>query len=355
MNNRYLDKTGLKSFFDKLYAIFQPRQDMSLSTSSKNIVSSINEVNENTLEEIEDLDGIKSHLYGVPIASLRTKKVLNSYNRLTLPYDAANFILGQEYRLPTAEEMTELIENCYWEYYDENNTPYFHVPGYKVISKTNATNNIFLPLLGLIDDTELRDIGKYGHYWTSQAIAPDKNATALYLAEKARPTTANINRNIALQIRPVAAKSTSSNDFVDLGLSVKWCKHNIGAINPYNTGIYFPWGEVRPHTKSIAHKDNDEKHFGDGEKNQIFDKLNELSKREGVYTFMGTVETYSKLPVIDLVCGHIYLVKDEDKKYVWIEYVDQTGTVVKAIWEPLGSGGGEHYSSIEESIIKSLF
>lgn len=32
-------------------------------------------------------------------------------------------------------------------------------------------------------------------------------------------------------------------EFVDLGLSVKWAKWNVGATNPYELGGYFAWGE----------------------------------------------------------------------------------------------------------------
>lgn len=33
---------------------------------------------------------------------------------------------------------------------------------------------------------------------------------------------------------------------VDLGLSVKWADHNVGAVNPEDFGDYFAWGETAP-------------------------------------------------------------------------------------------------------------
>lgn len=33
---------------------------------------------------------------------------------------------------------------------------------------------------------------------------------------------------------------------VDMGLSVKWADHNIGAISPEDFGDYFAWGEIAP-------------------------------------------------------------------------------------------------------------
>ena len=36
---------------------------------------------------------------------------------------------------------------------------------------------------------------------------------------------------------------------VDLGLTVKWADHNVGAVNPWDYGDYYAWGETE--TKSI--------------------------------------------------------------------------------------------------------
>lgn len=35
-------------------------------------------------------------------------------------------------------------------------------------------------------------------------------------------------------------------DYVDLGLSVKWAKCNLGAENPWDYGDYYSWGEIEP-------------------------------------------------------------------------------------------------------------
>ncbi len=36
----------------------------------------------------------------------------------------------------------------------------------------------------------------------------------------------------------------NSYEAVDLGLSVKWASHNVGAVNPEDFGSYYGWGEV---------------------------------------------------------------------------------------------------------------
>lgn len=53
-------------------------------------------------------------------------------------YDAATVNLGSDWRLPTKEEMKELIDNCTWEWVQLNG-----INGYRIIGKNN--NSIFLP------------------------------------------------------------------------------------------------------------------------------------------------------------------------------------------------------------------
>lgn len=39
---------------------------------------------------------------------------------------------------------------------------------------------------------------------------------------------------------------SQSQEYVDLGLSVKWAKCNLGAKNPWENGDYYAWGETSP-------------------------------------------------------------------------------------------------------------
>jgi hypothetical protein len=51
---------------------------------------------------------------------------------------------------------------------------------------------------------------------------------------------------IAIQSQTAAAPT----GFVDLALpsGLLWCEHNVGAITPYEDGLYFSWGNVTGHT-----------------------------------------------------------------------------------------------------------
>ena len=71
--------------------------------------------------------------------------------------DAAHVMLGDWWRMPTATEMEELLENCIWTPSLENG-----FPGYTIQSKING-NKIFLPKTSYWNSPE--DIG--GWYWSS--------------------------------------------------------------------------------------------------------------------------------------------------------------------------------------------
>lgn len=74
--------------------------------------------------------------------------------------DAATVNLGGNWRMPTREEMQELIDNCtcLW-------TTYKGTQGIKVIGKNG--NSIFIPAVGYRKHKILRNDNKLGHYWSS--------------------------------------------------------------------------------------------------------------------------------------------------------------------------------------------
>jgi len=92
--------------------------------------------------------------------------------------DAATANMGPEWRMPTRDEITELVENCTWEWTELNG-----VNGYQVTGPNG--NSIFLPAAG---ESAKYSIGVRGCYWSSSMsfIAPDHyfptNANNLYFA-----------------------------------------------------------------------------------------------------------------------------------------------------------------------------
>lgn len=82
--------------------------------------------------------------------------------------DVAHQCWGGGWRMPTDEDLTELIENCTWEWTTQNG-----VNGVKVSSLKNK-NSVFLPAAGyrrghLYENAvaSLHEVGSMGLYWSS--------------------------------------------------------------------------------------------------------------------------------------------------------------------------------------------
>ena len=54
------------------------------------------------------------------------------------------------------------------------------------------------------------------------------------------------------------------NEYVDLGLSVKWATYNVGATKPEEYGDYFAWGETEPYYEAGYAQENPQAHWKDG-------------------------------------------------------------------------------------------
>ena len=87
---------------------------------------------------------------------------VDNKKQLDLSDDAARANWGGSWRMPTDDELTELLgEKCSWKWTTQNG-----VKGYKVTSKTNG-NSIFLPAAGDRIGSSLDDAGSCGSYWSS--------------------------------------------------------------------------------------------------------------------------------------------------------------------------------------------
>lgn len=87
--------------------------------------------------------------------------------------DAATANWGSAWRMPTLEEMQDLLDNCTWEWQAAGNTTFGGVAGYKVTSKkTGYTDKyIFLPAAGNRGDYDGQVAGSWGLYWSSSLLA----------------------------------------------------------------------------------------------------------------------------------------------------------------------------------------
>ena len=111
--------------------------------------------------------------------------------------DAATANLGSPWRMPTADEIKELIDKCTW-----TRTTQDGVEGHQVDGPNG--NAIFLPLAGLRLDSGFLFAGGEGNYWSS-SLYPDlsKDARSLFLNSSGRHELHYYNRYYGYSVRPV--------------------------------------------------------------------------------------------------------------------------------------------------------
>lgn len=88
-------------------------------------------------------------------------------------YDVATANWGGSWRMPTREQMEELVDRCEWEWIQVNG-----VNGYKLTGPNG--NSIFLPAAGFRLGPSLYNAGVFGNYWGSTPFE-DNSYYAYYL------------------------------------------------------------------------------------------------------------------------------------------------------------------------------
>ncbi len=107
---------------------------------------------DNTYQHWNDADGDGSWDYG--------ESAINSDISGNAQYDAATANWGGSWRMPTKDEIQELVDYCEWEWTQVNG-----VNGSKVIGPNGSC--IFLPAAGYRYGTSLINDGINGYYWSS--------------------------------------------------------------------------------------------------------------------------------------------------------------------------------------------
>ncbi len=124
-------------------------------------------------------------------------------NKTTLDADddAAHVNWGGNWRMPTSEEIDELLNNCTWTYTGQNG-----VSGYVVASKTNS-NSIFLPEAGYHYDMSSNDANLY---WSSSlGDSYPNNAMTIHLFYSYSANSGSSSRSDGCVVRPVCSSSSS--------------------------------------------------------------------------------------------------------------------------------------------------
>ncbi len=120
----------------------------------------------------------------------------DDYEDLDLSDDAAYVNWGSNWRMPTYDELEDLISSTYT---NTEVTTQNGVKGLKITSKKNG-NSIFLPAAGYIG-SKLLGAGTYGYYWSSSAYE-DGEVTYLRILNDGA-SVVECSRYMGQSIRPV--------------------------------------------------------------------------------------------------------------------------------------------------------
>lgn len=116
---------------------------------------------------------------------------------LDLSDDVAHVKWGGSWRMPTLDEIKELINDCSWSWTTQNG-----VNGYKVTGPNG--NSIFLPAAGARSGDSEYTRGSTGHYWSSTLDESDGyGANYLLFYRGSHELRCNNNRYYGQTVRPV--------------------------------------------------------------------------------------------------------------------------------------------------------
>jgi len=113
-----------------------------------------------------------STTYGLSTSTLKSRGIIGSDGNLTAAYDAATANWGNKWRMPTLDEIKELVNICNSEWSTQNG-----VKGRKVTGPNG--NSIFLPAAGY-RGTDLFNAGSFGYYWSATPYSGSYSAYGLY-------------------------------------------------------------------------------------------------------------------------------------------------------------------------------
>lgn len=100
---------------------------------------------------------------GVDIATLRCEGWITVKNHLTMEHDAAYVHCGEGWRMPTKQELHNIVNKCDW-----SGTMLNGIKGCLIRGRgAYVSNSIFLPAAGSGFETSIDDVGLRGDYWSS--------------------------------------------------------------------------------------------------------------------------------------------------------------------------------------------
>ena len=151
-------------------------------------------------------DSTAASTYGKDLASLQSEGWIMADGVLAPEHDAAHVHWGGGWRMPTQQELDDLVSKCNWVWTTVNG-----VDGYTITGKDSAS--IFLPCAGNGNEASLYDAGSYGNYWSSvPSSGYDNDAGYLYFYLIYHGTS-NFDRYHGQSVRPVQGFTSTAVSF----------------------------------------------------------------------------------------------------------------------------------------------
>ena len=117
-----------------------------------------------------------SSIYNEEYFNAHKSEWLDDKDNLKSEFDAATQIMGGNWRMPTRDEIQELLDNT-----DNERDTINGVNGWKFTSKTDTSKYIFIPAAGLCGGGSVGSVGSYGSVWSSSLdTSYHSNAWNLY-------------------------------------------------------------------------------------------------------------------------------------------------------------------------------
>lgn len=135
-------------------------------------------------------------------AALQTEGYVDAAGNLTAKYDAATAHLGAPWRMPTDAEFSALASNCDREWTARNGVNGWLVKG----RGADAAKCIFLPAVGYVNFSNLKDLGSTGYYWSSTSSSDVRGISWSRYSDSSTFSGWNISRYYGCSVRPVRAQ-----------------------------------------------------------------------------------------------------------------------------------------------------
>ena len=145
-------------------------------------------------------DNSAIYTWNKSVSELQSAGWLTSGGVLAPSHDAAHVKWGGAWRMPTYQELSDLINKCDWTWDSING-----VNGYIVRGRGDyASKSIFLPAAGVGFGTSLYDAGWNGYFWSSVPSSDSLCPYGLYFDLGSLNTSTNFGwRSTGQSVRPV--------------------------------------------------------------------------------------------------------------------------------------------------------